>query len=108
MRMARSPPTSPIRRLRNLLTSGNLWLYLLSIMQKDGELYAYGLDERIERDFKFRPNRIMVYVVLYRLEAEGLISSKFKERRKYYRLTKDGEQALDTAREHLRALSARL
>jgi DNA-binding PadR family transcriptional regulator len=106
--MATRPPASPIRRLRNLLTSGNLWLYLLSIMQKDGELYAYALDERIERDFGFRPNRIMVYVVLYRLEAEGLISSKFRERRKYYRLTKDGERAIGLAREHLRALSARL
>jgi DNA-binding PadR family transcriptional regulator len=98
----------PIRRLKNLLTNGNLWLYLLSLIQREGELYAYALDERIEKEFLFRPNKIMVYVVLYKLESEGLISSEFKERRKYYRLTKDGAKTLDSAREYFRLLSARL
>jgi DNA-binding PadR family transcriptional regulator len=99
---------SPIKRLRNLLTSGNLWLYILSLIQKEKELYAYELDKRIEGGFGFRPNRIMVYVVLYKLEAEGLISSKFRERRKYYRLTKKGAQALRSARGYFRMLTAKL
>lgn len=98
----------PVRRLKNLLTNGNLWLYLLSLISREGELYAYGLDERIEKDFLFRPNKIMVYVVLYKLESEGLISSEFRERRKYYRLTKDGTSALESAREYFHLLSARL
>jgi DNA-binding PadR family transcriptional regulator len=99
---------APVKRLKNLLTNGNLWLYLLSIMRSKGELYAYSVDSEIEKEFLFRPNRIMVYVVLYKLEAEGLISSKFKERRKYYRLTKKGAQALDSAREYFKLLAGRL
>jgi DNA-binding PadR family transcriptional regulator len=106
--MGHSQALSPVRRLRNLLTSGNLWLYLLSIMQKDGELYAYALDERIGKEFLFRPNKIMVYVVLYKLESEGLISSQFRERRKYYRLTKKGSEALESARGYFRGLASKL
>ena len=101
-------PTAPIKRLKNLLTNGNLWLYLLSIMKSRGELYAYSVSTEIERDFLFRPNRIMVYVVLYKLEAEGLITSKFKERRKYYRLTRKGTETLESAREYFRMLAGRL
>jgi DNA-binding PadR family transcriptional regulator len=99
---------SPIKRLRNLLTSGNLWLYILSLIEKEGELYAYSLDKRIDEEFLFRPNKILVYVVLYKLEAEGLIFSEFRARRKYYRLTKDGGRALDSAREYFRILAAKL
>ncbi len=101
-------PPAPIKRLKNLLTNGNLWLYLLSIMKSKGELYAYSVSSEIEREFFFRPNRIMVYMVLYKLEAEGLISSKFRERRKYYRLTRKGSETLDSAREYFRMLSGRL
>ncbi|MEW6721887.1 MAG: PadR family transcriptional regulator [Candidatus Micrarchaeota archaeon] len=99
---------TPIRRLRNLLTNGNLWLYILSLINGDGELYAYALDKKIEEKFSFRPNRIMIYVVLYKLEAEGLIESKFRERRKYYRLTKTGHEALSRAREYFGTLSEKL
>lgn len=100
--------TKPLKRLRSLLTSGNLWLYILSLIQKEHELYAYELDKRIEGTFGFRPNRIMIYVVLYKLEAEGLISSEFQQRRKYYRLTKKGAQALDSARKYFRMLAGKL
>lgn len=99
---------TPVRRLRNLLTNGNLWLYVLSLISSDGELYAYSLDKKIEERFSFRPNRIMIYVVLYKLESEGLIESKFRERRKYYRLTKTGEDALARAREYFAFLSKKL
>ncbi|MFN7991143.1 MAG: PadR family transcriptional regulator [Candidatus Micrarchaeia archaeon] len=98
----------PIKRLTTLLTSGNLWLYILSLISKEGELYAYALDERIEKDFSFRPNKIMVYIVLYKLEGEGLIASKFVERRKYYKLTDEGRKTLQRAREYFKTLSERL
>jgi PadR family transcriptional regulator, regulatory protein PadR len=101
-------PSSPIKRLKRLLTSGNLWLYLLSVINREGRLYAYNLDELVKKQFSFRPDRIMVYVVLYRLEAEGLISSEFHERRKYYSLTAKGKEALSAARTYFRMLARRL
>ena len=80
----------PIKRLNRLLTSGSLWLYILSLASK-GKVYAYELDDKIEKQFSFRPNKIMNYVVLYKLEDEGLITSEFHERRKYYTITKKGK-----------------
>lgn len=97
----------PIKRLKRLLTSGNLWLYILSITE-DGEIYAYELDSEIEKRYKFKPNKVMNYVVLYKLEDEGLIKSEFKERRKYYTITKKGKETLKLARDYFRFLSTAL
>ncbi|HSB47496.1 MAG TPA: PadR family transcriptional regulator [Candidatus Bilamarchaeum sp.] len=98
---------TPVKRLRRLLTSGNLWLYILSLLRKR-KLYAYELDKLIETEFGFRPDRIMIYVVLYRLEAEGLITSEYEERRKYYTITGKGEESLNVARDYFRMLSGKL
>ena len=100
--------TSPIKRLNRLLTSENLWLYLLSLIKRGGTLYAYGLDRQIESEFLFKPSKVMIYIVLYRLENEGLIRSEFQQRRKYYSLTEKGEEALGQAREHFRMLAGRI
>jgi PadR family transcriptional regulator PadR len=99
---------TPIKRLKRLLTSGNLWLYIMSLVGSEGRLYAYNLDMQIEKRFLFKPDKIMIYVVLYRLEGEGLICSEFSERRKYYTLTEKGKETLTSAREYFRMLAKRL
>jgi len=101
-------PSKPIKRLKHLLTYGNLWIYILSLMKVKKRVYAYALDEEIEKEFFFKPNRIMIYVVLYKLENEGLIKSEFKQRRKYYGLTKKGSDTLELAREYFRILADKL
>jgi len=98
----------PIKRLKNVLTTGNIWLYVLSLMKRKKKVYAYGLQEEIEKEFYFRPSRIMMYVVLYRLEEEGLVKSEFEERRRYYSLTKDGRRTMEEAKRYLELLSRRL
>jgi DNA-binding PadR family transcriptional regulator len=100
--------STPVKRLSRLLTSENLWLYVLSMLKRNKKLYAYELDAAIEKGFGFRPNRIMIYIVLYKLESEGLIKSEFQERRNYYTLTEKGEDALEQARGYFKTLSARL
>ena len=97
----------PIKRLRRLLTSENLWLYILSLLKKK-RLYAYEIDKQIESEFSFKPNKIMIYVVLYRLEDEKLISSKFEQRRKYYEITEKGAETLAQARAYFKTLSSKL
>ena len=99
--------TRPIKRLRHLLTYGNLWIYILSLIKKNRK-YAYALDEQIEKRFSFKPSKVMIYIVLYKLEAEGLIKSEFEERRKYYQLTKKGEQTLAFAKQYFRSLIKRI
>jgi len=97
----------PMLRLRRALTRGNLWLYVLSRLRK-GRVYAYGLSNDLERDYGWSHGLITGYVVLYKLEAEGLISSEFEGRRKYYKITRKGMKELMKAKRYLRQLSARL
>jgi DNA-binding PadR family transcriptional regulator len=96
--------TAPMRRLEKHLTGGNLWLYILALLKK-GKRHAYALDEEIYREFSFKPNKIMIYVVLYKLESEGMIDSKFEGRRKYYNITKKGIQTINKGKKYLKELS---
>ncbi len=98
----------PIKRLTHLLTYGNLWIYILSLIKRQKRLYAYALDEEIEKKFLFRPSKVMVYIVLYKLAGEGLIVSQFEERRKYYALTKKGADALAAAKHYVKLLAKRI
>ena len=98
----------PIKRLKHLLTLGNLWLYILSIIKAKKRLHAYALDEQIEKEFFFRPSKVMVYIVLYKLEGEGLIKSEYEERRRYYTITQKGEQTLALAKNYFELLSKKL
>jgi len=100
--------TTPIKRLKNLLTFGNLWLYILSLIKKGKRAYAYNLDSEIEKEFFFKPSRVMVYIVLYKLENEGLIKSEFEERRKYYSMTKKGNETLKTAKQYFKVLAGKI
>ncbi|MBI5051394.1 PadR family transcriptional regulator [Candidatus Micrarchaeota archaeon] len=98
----------PLKRLKQLLTVGNLWLYIISFIKRNGKSYAYALDDEIEKRYFFKPSKVMIYLVLYKLEAEGLIESKFEERRKYYTLTKKGEETLELAKEYFTILGKEL
>ncbi|MEM3555705.1 MAG: PadR family transcriptional regulator [Candidatus Micrarchaeia archaeon] len=99
--------SKPMQRLRRTLTKGNLWLYILSKLRK-GRVYAYGLRKEIEKEFGWSHGLITSYVVLYKLENEGLITSEFEGRRKYYRITKKGEAELEKAKKYLKELLRRL
>ncbi|MFH1447314.1 MAG: PadR family transcriptional regulator [Candidatus Micrarchaeota archaeon] len=85
--------TKAVLRLRKSLTRGNIWLYVLSILKRE-KTYAYALTTQIENEFGWAPGLIMGYIVLYKLEGEGLITSRYEGRRKYYEITKDGKDAL--------------
>lgn len=100
--------TRPLARLKRHLTSENLWLYILSIIEKDGEAYAYTLPREMERRFGFKCSTVMVYLVLHMLEFHRMIKATEKGRRKYYRLTREGGETLSAARKYLSMLSSSL
>ncbi len=108
MRTLEALSSKPIKRLKHLLTSGNLWLYILSLINLKGKIHAYALDDAIEKEFLFKPNKIMIYVVLYKLESEGLLTSAFEQRRKYYQMTDKGKETLESAKEYFKILSDKL
>ncbi len=97
----------PIKRLEKHTKINNIWLYVLSLLKKK-DLHAYTLNQEIKNKFKFKPSRIMIYLVLYKLEDEKLISSYLKDRRKYYKITKKGEKELKDAKKYLLELSKKI
>ncbi len=97
----------PLNRLKRSLTTENLWLYILSTLSRK-RTYAYALNSQIEERFSWRPGLITSYIVFYKLEAEGLITSKYDERRKYYEITKKGKAALKEGKRLLAKLAKEL
>jgi PadR family transcriptional regulator PadR len=96
-----------LRRLEQKLTKENLWIYILHLLRA-GPLYAYEIRDKIRAAFGFEPATITVYVVLYKMEREGLVTSATEKRapsnmvRRYYSLTEVGLQALEEGGKMLR------
>ncbi|MCD6235610.1 MAG: helix-turn-helix transcriptional regulator [Thaumarchaeota archaeon] len=105
--------TAAYRRLTRKLTIENLWLYVLSLLKKE-PVYGYEIREKIEKRFGFKPGKVTCYIVLHKLESEGLIASKKIDeesggpQRKYYVLTAKGERALQKAKSFLKRLAQEL
>lgn len=97
----------PLQRLQSSLTSGNLWLSIISLASR-APVYAYALPAQIQKKFGFTPSRLMVYLVLYKLEAEGLLSSTDVSKRKYYKSTVSGKKCLQSGKKVLKSWAKRL
>src|SRR5512136_1506319 len=79
---------------------------VLSILG-EGESYGYALIQRVRAlsGGRIEWTEGMLYPVLHWMEREGLIESEWRQaetgrKRKYYRLLREGRQALQTEREH--------
>ena len=106
--MGKAESTSkPVSRLKYSLTHGNIWLAALSLMHKR-KVYAYALPEAIAQAFGYQPSKLTTYFVLYKLEDEKLISSKFEGRRKYYELTPKGARTLSDGKKLLSSIAKKL
>jgi len=87
---------------------------VLSILAS-GESYGYAILQRVRL---LSGGRIewtdgMLYPVLHRLERSGLVAARWGEsengrRRRYYRLSADGERALEAEREEWQTVDATL
>ncbi len=97
----------PLARLVRKVGIENLWLYVLAELSR-GDSYPYELVKSIERDFGVKPGKVLPYVVLSRLEAEGFVESYILERRRYYRLTERGRWLLREGVVYLRELAEKL
>jgi len=93
----------PSERLKKLNTKGNLWVYILLLLKERG-IYGWEVQSLVDKKFNFRPGLITPYRVLYRLERQGFVKSKTKERRRIYRITKKGEEELEKAKDFYKQL----
>ncbi len=89
-------------RLVGKLTVENLWLYILRLL-KEKPLYGYEIRKRIQERFDFSPAVITVYVVLYKLQREGLVKKVSVKgdnsaQRKYYSITDEGSEMLEAGK----------
>ena len=89
-------------RLVEKLTVENLWLYILRLL-KEKPLYGYEIRKRIQERFDFSPAVITVYVVLYKLQREGLVKKVSVKgdnsaQRKYYSITREGSEMLEAGK----------
>jgi DNA-binding PadR family transcriptional regulator len=87
----------PIERLKKSNTKENLWIYILYLLQEKN-VYGWEILNLIKKKFNFKPGRITPYRVLYRLQENGFVKSKMKERRRMYEITKKGEEELKRAK----------
>jgi transcriptional regulator len=95
------PPTSDTRELGK----GSAELLILSLLRLEPR-HGYDLSKLIESRSKgtIRFNVASLYPLLYRLEKRGWVQGRWVEkagqrRRRYYRLTAQGQRVLDTKRE---------
>ena len=104
-------PSGPSERLKEKLTTDNLWLYILSLL-KEKDMYGYELRAAIEDSFDFKPGNVTAYRVLYALKRSNLVQTVTKEasgrKRKYYKITKEGKEELETGKEIMKEILSKL
>lgn len=93
-----------LEKLIKSTTTDNVWMYVLAVL-KNENIHAYALHKEIEKKFKWAPELITSYVVLYRIEKEGLIKSEKKGRIKVYSITPKGIKTLKEAKKHLKSVA---
>ncbi|MDD5163514.1 MAG: PadR family transcriptional regulator [Candidatus ainarchaeum sp.] len=91
-----------MERLRKKLTVDLLWIYLLGILRKE-PMHAYALRSEIEKRFGFLPGNVSAYVVLYKLQSRGFVSSLQKGNRTVYSITQKGKELLKEAEKEFSA-----
>jgi len=86
------------RRLVSKLTKENLWMYILAMLT-ERPMYGYEVANELRSRFQIDVATITVYVVLYRMSAEGLVrrltdrGNKLGLRKVFYQVTERGLEA---------------
>jgi DNA-binding PadR family transcriptional regulator len=84
----------PLNRLKKKTSKEILWIYILRLLI-ERDLYAYELKKELQTRFNIDPALITSYVVLYRLENEGFVTSRWEKNKKYYNITKKGRELFE-------------
>jgi PadR family transcriptional regulator, regulatory protein PadR len=96
---------------RDDVLQGTLDMLVLKALQL-GDLHGWGITERIEQGSRnvLQLNQGSLYPALYRLEHQGLVTSRWKttennRRARYYSLTAAGRKHLSTEQEKWQRVS---
>lgn len=108
-----SKESKAYQRLVKNLTIDLLWIWVLKLLREKPK-YAYQLKQEIQERFNFSPATVTNYTILYLLEREGLVektemrNSEERIDRKYYVITKFGEEVMDEAELYLKQIYEKL
>ncbi len=101
-----------IRRLKKKTTVELLWPYFLKLLKKR-PMYGYELRQEVIEQFGWKPATVTSYLVLYRLQRGGYVTIEWREQRgkparKYYKITRKGEDLLEEGITYLKEFSSKL
>jgi DNA-binding PadR family transcriptional regulator len=91
----------PIERLKRKIEKENLWLFILSVLQKNRR-YGKELRNIIKKRFGFLTGSMTSYKILYLLEMGGYVISKKEGKTIYYEITKKGIEELEEGKRFLK------
>ncbi|KUO39885.1 MAG: PadR family transcriptional regulator [Candidatus Hadarchaeum yellowstonense] len=99
-------------RIKRKTTTEMIWPYFLKLL-KERPMYGYELRQETQRRFGWKPPTVTSYLVLYSLEKGGYVTVSWKEQRgkparKYYKITKKGEELLQEAIDYFKETYAKL
>ncbi|MBI5061426.1 MAG: PadR family transcriptional regulator [Candidatus Aenigmarchaeota archaeon] len=96
----------PINRLERKVRKENLWIYILTLLEKK-ELYAFEIRDIINKEFGFWIGNVTAYKVLYLLEQGKYVSSSLRHNKVYYKITPAGRKQLRAAMNFFRDILRR-
>ncbi|ADN51211.1 PadR family transcriptional regulator [Vulcanisaeta distributa] len=77
-----------LNRLMIKLTKENLWIYIVKLLM-ERPMYGYEIAKEIRERFNIDITNVGVYVVLYKMERDGLLETFISNGSKMYRLRPD-------------------
>ncbi|MBS3062001.1 MAG: PadR family transcriptional regulator [Candidatus Diapherotrites archaeon] len=89
-----------MQRLERKLGVELLWVFILALLKKKPS-HAYVIRKKIQEEFGFLPGNVSSYVVLYKLESRGFVSTQKQDTKVIYSITLEGKKLLQTAKKHL-------
>lgn len=96
-------------RFKRCIGQGNLWLYVVSILNKKGPLHGYAIIQELRR-LGFNVSSVYGYVLLKRMVADGVLQEREEGGRKVYVPTEEAlekfRKALDEMQNLVRLLSS--
>ncbi len=94
----------PHERLRRKIEKENLWLFVLSVINKHGMLSGSEIKKKLMEDYGLGIGKVTSYKVLYLLNRGGYVSRKIDQnkRKKLYAITRAGKEEMKKGAELLR------
>lgn len=95
------------KRFVDKLTKENLWIYIVKTLMDGGEKTGYEIVKSI-KSLGISTSTVNVYMVLYKMERDGLIKSDERSDGKYYKNTQLGVATFNNALQFLDSLLEKL